>query len=84
LLAPLVYKETLYKETAIECNNEETYYSLHKNGERAIKNSFFFVWSSRNKKRTVFVDSSLAIIFTAGEKITFKLIYIRIKGGAKL
>jgi hypothetical protein len=38
--APSNYKETLYKETAIECNNEETYYSLHKNGERAIKNSF--------------------------------------------
>lgn len=81
LLAPLVYKETLCRETAIECNNEETYYSLHKNGERAIKNSF---WSFRNKKRTVFCDSSLAIIFTAGEKITFKLIYIHIKGEAKL
>ena len=26
-----------YIETAIECNNEKTYYSLHKNGEKAIK-----------------------------------------------
>jgi hypothetical protein len=63
--APSNYKETLYKETAIECNNEKTYYSLHKNGERAIKNSFGALEGIRNAH---FFDSSRVIIFTAGEK----------------